>query len=73
MKKNELLLPVSAWEEAVRDRDEIELMEVRLKDLLVTGVEGFITVRGKKRPATWRSDGRCYYKGHRVHTFDIDL
>ena len=71
--KSNLTHPVSAWEQAIADRNDIEFIEVRFKERAVTGVNGYILVRGTKRPALWRSDGRCYYRGRHAKSYDIKL
>lgn len=69
--KGNIMLPVSAWERAISRRPDIEFEEVTFQGGLVTGVTGYIRVRGIRRPASWRSDGHCYYKGNRARSYDI--
>lgn len=73
MKNNITTHPVSAWEQAIADRNDIEFIEVRLEKGGVTGAKGFILVRGHRRPASWRPDGRCYYNSRRATSYDIEF
>lgn len=71
--RNSITYPVSVWERAIAGRNDIEFIEIRLKNGGVTEVKGFILIRGHRRIVSWRSDGRCYYHGRRATSYDIEL
>lgn len=63
--------PVSVWERAIARRGDIEFEEVTFENGAVSGVTGYILIKGGKRPARWSADGRCHYKGQRARSYDI--
>lgn len=71
--QNNVAFPICKWEEAISGRADIEFTEFKLDDKGVYGVSGYIKVRGINRPATWSFDGRCFYKGRRAKSYDINL
>lgn len=73
MNKSNTFRPIIDWESAISGRTDIEFEEIRLNNRAVIGVNGFIVVKGKRRRAQWRQDGRCYHNGRRVSSYDIAL
>lgn len=62
---------ISEWEQAIANRNDIEIIEILLQDGGVTGVRGFILIRGHRRSVSWSSDGYCYFNGRRATSYDI--
>lgn len=71
--KNNVGFPIRRWEEAIAGRKDIEFTEFSLDEKGVYGVTGIIKGRGFKREATWSFDGRCFYRGRRAKSYDINL
>lgn len=65
--------PIIDWETAIKNRPDIEFEEIQLRNRGVLGVNGFITIQGKRRHVQWLHDGRCYHNGRRVSSCDIAL
>lgn len=65
--------PISRWEDAVKNRPEIDFEEIHLIGGLVSEVLGFIIHGGKRYRAKWVNDGRCYYNERRAKQHDLSF
>lgn len=71
MNKETKCRSIIEWENAINNRVDIEFVEILLTNRTVFNIHGFIIYHGKRRRAKWIFDGRCYYNGRRVSSFDI--
>lgn len=69
---NAIRRQISDWEQAFNSREDLRILEIKLRGNKVTEVLGeIITSNGRVRSAKWDEAGHCFYSGRRVKEYDI--
>lgn len=69
---NAIRRQISDWEQAFDSREDLRILEIKLRGNKVTEVLGEITTpNGSVKSAKWDEAGHCFYRGRRVKEYDI--